>query len=206
MHKRLPLAASRRSCHQRLNQYGATYVEMAISLIVFMLITISVVELLRFSYINVTLQHVVNDSMRNLVVLNFSDLDDASCNNREKGLILGSLTDPVTRKDCSESDIIRQGNKFGLTIKRDQIRIKSRTLKAFELGQNGTNVFSPPSAENIITAPCDPATAEENGTHAGNPGDYVSICVEIPTTVVIGIDTTIRAFAIARNEDFKTDE
>ena len=51
---------------------------------------------------------------------------------------------------------------------------------------------------------CEPASSNET-TGAGNAGDYVSICVEIPITVVLGIDTTIRAFAIARNENFQFD-
>ena len=192
MHKRSISLPSSRSC-----QRGATYVEMAISIIVFMLIMISIIELLRFSFINVTIQHVVNESIRNAVVADFSEISNpfvgSICDRRERGYHAKHLEPPETRLFCIRNDILSQAQRLGLPLRHDQLIIKSRSLDRFESGPSFTSDSFPL---------CEPAgSGEIDG--AGAPGDYVSICIEYPTTVLLGLDTTIRAFAIARNEDLQ---
>jgi hypothetical protein len=160
-------------------QAGASYVEMALSLLVFMLIIISVIELLRFSFVTVSLQHVLQEGLEAATKSNFTET--GGCQMPNSGVVDVSLRNVGTRASCIKQEIIQLGSKFGLIILPEEISVTPQE------------------------APGVPRCQSPNINNAGEKSTIVSICIrqELPLFLWIPKDIFMEFLVFGRNETFR---
>lgn len=162
---------------------GATYVEMAISILVFLMIFIAVIELLRYGYVSVSLQYIINNSIRRAAI---ADFNVNGCKLQENGTLHNSLIKNHAVNIDKKNNCIRQ-----------QVQ-----KTAAELVKLNTNEITIGCADSSFS------TASDRCTGSGDKGDYVSITIKHPHALffgtIFGKGITITNSMIAKNEQFKT--
>lgn len=168
---------------------GATYVEMALSIVLFMFIIITVIELLRFGYTIATLQHVLDNSLRASSISNFSEVaTDPDCLNKAL-----TANDPVIRASCAEIFIKEQLQKLLSKQIGDWDPSEFVFVKRYPKLSNLSGGFKPP---------CQLEGGPLYDFKAGNEKEYFSICINYKFDLFMGIKKNILTFGITKNEPF----
>ena len=170
---------------------GATYVEMAFSITLFMFIIVTVIELMRFGYTIATLQHVLDTALRSTSISDFSQVKtDTDCQNTPI-----FKTEPTYRAACAQV-LVKELISKHLNKKIDSwdpsefVHIK-RYPKLSSLDQSKIGSLLPPCL-NDVGSPIS----------AGTENEYVSICINYKFDLFMGIKKNILTFGITKNEPF----
>ncbi len=179
-------------------QLGATYVEMAISILLFMMIIISVLELLKFSFVTVSVQHTLQKGLEAATKANFSTVGNCIPND---GVVSDALNDELAgnelnRGTCIKNEIVKIAQSFDLTITPSMISV----TRPARLGEDDSTL---PSGWR-----CDPTLATSFGpTDAAHRGEIVAICIRtnIPLFSWFSSTPTMDFIVFGRNEIFRYD-
>ncbi len=182
-------------------QLGASYVEMSISIIVFMMIIVSVLELLKFSFVTVSIQHTLQEGLEAATKSNFTAT--GGCNLPNSGVVVDSLNSESARATCIKTEIVKIAQRLDLTITPAMISV-TRPVRPARM----VNGVSQPAE----TAPtqakwrCDPALPTTFGpTNAGERGEIVAICIRTNVSIFSWFQTSAQMdfIVFGRNEYFR---
>lgn len=172
-------------------QRGATMVEGAIVLPVFLVLFLTSMECIRLAFISLTSQMVVNRVVREVII---------GCPPEETDLPCTSSS----RVAYVKQRIAETASSFGLTVTTEEIAINKGTTKYSDREKEGDDNDDDNHEDD---SPGANSTPNQNiADDPGGPRDLIVLSVQKEVTLMLGLGSkTLTATAIGRNEPFRED-